>query len=86
MSTVITFDELLVELDRIDQECATDGETMSEIRQRLGISEKKASALMKKAIADGRVIVGRRTVRNIAGLLCQVPCYRVVATTKGKRK
>lgn len=84
MSGTITIEQLMAELERVSNQNA-EGETMDEMRARLGIGTNKLYRQLRVLVDQGRVVVGRRMEKNIIGSCKVVPCYRVVPKRRKKR-
>lgn len=64
MADVITAEEWYAELARLSQSENDEGMTSEEIRQLLGMGEKRTARLLKAGVKAGTIKVGQRKVEH----------------------
>jgi hypothetical protein len=76
MSATITTDEWLAELERV-YGMSSEGATRREIANQLGVSLSWVLVhVLRPGVANGTILVGRRSVTRIDDHACSVPVYR----------
>lgn len=77
-ATKITFDEWAAELERASRHVASDdGLTAEELCCHLAKSPGTVRRILKALHAEGRVVVGRRSIRTLDGRMLPVPVYKI---------
>ena len=76
MSVSISLEELLSEIKRTSNGFE-DGHTLRELKKSMGIGVKKLGDLLRDAIENGSVEVGRSERVALDGTIRVVPVYRV---------
>ncbi len=69
--------EWLKELERLAAGPSADGLTVPELSERLGKQERDVRALLKRALAEGRLKRGWRRSEALDGRMYQAPVYIV---------
>jgi hypothetical protein len=81
--SAITHEELLAEIERIEGG-QQDGATVTELVEQTGRSREVILGKLKIAAREGRLVVGRKSVRSIDGRPLWAPCYKVVKRQPAK--
>lgn len=78
MSTTITVDEWLAEMERLTAaKRSDDGLTAEELAEAAGCTVKKMRERLRKVAAAGRLVVGTKLITRIDGRPNPVPAYRL---------
>lgn len=85
MTTKITIEEWVAELDKLASAAPVDGETTEEMSVRLGKPRDKIIALLKEADKAGRLTRGKKIGVRIDGVRSPVSCYWILPAAKKKR-
>jgi len=77
MTTQITTDEWIAELQRIQGEQNPDGFSTQELAATLNCCPSTARIMIKQAITHNELhLAGTRTEKTISGRNCRIPIYR----------
>lgn len=76
----------LQEAEAPRDEESSPGLTRWELKEKTGLGDMALAKQLQEGVASGRITVGRRIVKNVAGAKAQIPVYNFVGDKKSKKK
>ena len=86
MTTKITIEEWVAELDKLANQAPADGETSREMAARLNMSPEYVNRILQRAMEAGRLKRGQKRQMKISGHMGSVPCYWIMPEPKKAKR